>query len=689
MAGDERQESDRLIDRLVERFYEYDFFAAVRKLQRNAEGFARVGRSKLPEQETVRFRQEPHVRFSPSNLSGVEETADGRVALSQDAFGLFGPNGGLPLAFTEYAFQRARFSQKTAGGEGAGRSDTRITTAEFRDLARFVRRLKLRDSVFVEHVVGFFSTQLRQDLKDYPVRELIRYPKLGQLMEELNKLLDQPNLWNPDACGILELPAQVVEDAERGQKGESLRQFNRTLLDAGFPKTLTSFRQRNSQDRAISDFVNLFHNRFAAYFYRAWAINRKVVDFENSYDEEFGDERRFPAYLGAFVGVGMAQLRNCDAVSDLSRFYYAGQVSSLPRHASGLSAILQDYFGFPVQVDQYQGGWFPIPESDRSGLGTVSNSGTLGGDAVIGDRFWDSQMTYRLRLGPMRLEQYLGMLPAPCGREFLGTFLSGNLAACADFVIGEWFREFETELDRLPSELRKGAPDGRQQRWAIANGLCYRFTRQFDRGDLPADLVTAVRDNLGQSVATRLGRQFEQYRNHQRLRSWNRFYSGDEFITQAQLVLDRAEQPETCLGESGRLGWTTWLVSEEAVLMRDLKDPVTLARRLLDKNDRVAKHVAKRLSAGCRRNLKSIKADTDDATPLLEGLNEMLNGELLYHETVFAGVTLRPEVTQQLRDPRCEQSARRRRLNRMLLEDVFPAELRREGEVDDLILAEI
>jgi type VI secretion system protein ImpH len=56
------------------------------------------------------------------------------------------------------------------------------------------------------------------------------------------------------------------------------------------------------------------------------------------------------------------------------------------------------------------------------------------------------------------------------------------------------------------------------------------------------------------------------------LRDWVRNYVGDTLSWELQLILKAAEVPVTRLGESGRLGWTTWLRStpfEKDV--RDLK----------------------------------------------------------------------------------------------------------------------
>jgi len=56
------------------------------------------------------------------------------------------------------------------------------------------------------------------------------------------------------------------------------------------------------------------------------------------------------------------------------------------------------------------------------------------------------------------------------------------------------------------------------------------------------------------------------------LKDWVRNYVGDELSWELQLILKAAEVPKIRLGESGRLGWTTWVQSYP--FEQDVKDLV-------------------------------------------------------------------------------------------------------------------
>jgi len=89
-----------------------------------------------------------------------------------------------------------------------------------------------------------------------------------------------------------------------------------------------------------------------------------------------------------------------------------------------------------------------------------------------------------------------------------------------------------------------------------------------DTGLLGANLIVGskfwtcqlhFRIRLGPMKLSDLERLLPTGSSFQRLRDWVRYYVGEEFSWNAQLVLDKNEVPKTQLGKAGRLGWTTWL----------------------------------------------------------------------------------------------------------------------------------
>ncbi len=107
MADPNGPTTDALIAELEREPYAYDFFAALRLLQRLSPDGPRLGHSWSPRQDPVRLAQSPGLDFAPAALESLRHKDPARPGvLFSRHFGLFGPNGPLPLCLTEYARDR-------------------------------------------------------------------------------------------------------------------------------------------------------------------------------------------------------------------------------------------------------------------------------------------------------------------------------------------------------------------------------------------------------------------------------------------------------------------------------------------------------------------------------------------------------------------------------------------------------
>jgi type VI secretion system protein ImpH len=95
---------------LAEAPYRYDFYQTLRRLECLYDTKPRWGQALRPIDEPVRLGQDPDLSFAPAPLASFE-AKDGRPPrLQVRLFGLFGPNGPLPLHMTEYVRERLRIA---------------------------------------------------------------------------------------------------------------------------------------------------------------------------------------------------------------------------------------------------------------------------------------------------------------------------------------------------------------------------------------------------------------------------------------------------------------------------------------------------------------------------------------------------------------------------------------------------
>ena len=92
---------------LQEKPYKFNFYQALRQIECKHPDAPRLGQSLKPVDDPVRLAQQPSMAFAPSTIASFESAEAGRPPrLETFFFGLFGPNGPMPLHFTEYARDR-------------------------------------------------------------------------------------------------------------------------------------------------------------------------------------------------------------------------------------------------------------------------------------------------------------------------------------------------------------------------------------------------------------------------------------------------------------------------------------------------------------------------------------------------------------------------------------------------------
>jgi type VI secretion system protein ImpH len=172
------------------------------------------------------------------------------------------------------------------------------------------------------------------------------------------------------------------------------------------PLHLTEFareRLRHVGDATFLRFLDLFHHRFLALLYRAWAQAQPHVGRDRP------DADPFAGYIGSFMGIAPAAFRRRDDVTDSAKFFHVSTLARQVRNAEGLASILRQFFKVPAQIEEFVGRWLLLQSRDRTPLGR--SGAVLGSEAVLGSRVWDRQTSFRVRLGPLSWEQYQSFLP--------------------------------------------------------------------------------------------------------------------------------------------------------------------------------------------------------------------------------------------------------------------------------------
>jgi len=158
-------------------------------------------------------------------------------------------------------------------------------------------------------------------------------------------------------------------------------------------------------DRTLPVFLNVFHHRLISFFYRAWADNQKALDLDRNVDQ------RFNLFIGSAFGQGMEALQGRDSIQDWAKLYFAGRLACQTRSTEGLAAILREYFEIRTELQTFVGHWMDLPPDSICELGKSPQTGSLGVNAIVGSHFYETQLKFRIRLGPLKFKDFERMLP--------------------------------------------------------------------------------------------------------------------------------------------------------------------------------------------------------------------------------------------------------------------------------------
>jgi type VI secretion system protein ImpH len=174
---------------------------------------------------------------------------------------------------------------------------------------------------------------------------------------------------------------------------------------------VTSARRGSS---ALSDFLDLLSHRVVAFFGAAGIKYRPHRAAEVARLGQPPGVDPMAGVLLALTGYAAPGQTEELAMGADPLLHYAGLFAMRPRSADRLAALVSDWLGRPVEVQQFTGSWLRLPPDQRTALPAGGGEGTwnrLGIDAAIGIQSWDIQARIVLRIGPLDRAGFEALMP--------------------------------------------------------------------------------------------------------------------------------------------------------------------------------------------------------------------------------------------------------------------------------------
>lgn len=172
---------------------------------------------------------------------------------------------------------------------------------------------------------------------------------------------------------------------------------------------------QRSRSYSLTDFFDVVAHRMVAAFATAGTKYRphRAADVGALASGRQKGDQIADVLLG-LTGYGTPRLADRLLAGAPALRHYAGFFSAHPRSADRLEALVSDWLGRPVKVEQFAGAWLLVPADQRTRLPVGISPGSFCGlsvDAVAGVRAWDQQARIVLKIGPLDLPYFQRLLP--------------------------------------------------------------------------------------------------------------------------------------------------------------------------------------------------------------------------------------------------------------------------------------
>lgn len=197
-----------------------------------------------------------------------------------------------------------------------------------------------------------------------------------------------------------------------------------------------------ARDEAFVRFTDIFTNRFQQLFFRAWSDARGITQFDH------GEDDRFQAYIGSFIGLASPAAVNRSHLPDMALLPLVGLSMSRVRSPVRLRQLLEQLCRVKVTIEEHVPVWLGFESSDLTRIGQAGSS--LGRDMRLGSRVQSVNEKIRIAVRTESLAEYQSFLPG-------GT----NFNRLSDLVFRYLGHETEVEIaPALPASQVRGASLG-------------------------------------------------------------------------------------------------------------------------------------------------------------------------------------------------------------------------------------
>lgn len=212
------------------------------------------------------------------------------------------------------------------------------------------------------------------------------------------------------------------------------------------------------QDFALRDFLDMFNHRLLSFFYRCWEKHKFPVAFETAHFTKTED--CCTGALRALIGMRTEHVWDRLSFPSSDLLYFAGHLSNQRATSSALTDMVGEAFDVQVELEQFVGQLMLIAPDDQTRLGDqplgFSLGNQVGTEAIAGQRIWDFENKFRLRIGPLSFARFSEFHPQSESKQLRRLFdlVRTYVGPQYDVEVQVILKQQEVKVAQLDDKLR-------------------------------------------------------------------------------------------------------------------------------------------------------------------------------------------------------------------------------------------
>ena len=170
------------------------------------------------------------------------------------------------------------------------------------------------------------------------------------------------------------------------------------------------------KDEAMLDFFDLFNHRVISLFYQASQKYSLPINYERHQQERkpLNEWDLFTQTIRSFTGLGTKYMDDRLSIYDDPLLFYGAHFGQQVRNADNLGQMLSGHFDIKATIEQFVGQWQELQVDFQTRLPGFLNPGVnncLGRNVVLGDKCWQIQSKFSVRLNIKDYETFMTFSP--------------------------------------------------------------------------------------------------------------------------------------------------------------------------------------------------------------------------------------------------------------------------------------